>query len=114
MSLNPQLRKKNVMQHKAKIGKTKGGQITKLRSNCEGKKTTYETSSIVCNHLASSADGLIVILNPNEPEYKTDAVKNNFIGFKTLVHSPYDFPEVEAVGMAIDQNIRSYIGIRHS
>ena len=51
-----------------------------------------------------------MILNRNVEEYKTDAVKNNFIGFKTLVHSPYDFPHVEAVGKAMGTNIRSYIG----
>ena len=36
---------------------------------------------------ASSVEGLIVILNPNLPEYKTGAVKNNFFGFKYLVQS---------------------------
>ena len=51
-----------------------------------------------------------MILNPNEPEYKTDASKNNYIGFKYLVHSPYDFPFVAAVGKAMGPNIRSYIG----
>ena len=119
MLLNPQFRKmymkqsrtkRNMKQHKAKIRITNSNEITKLSSNCDGKKTTYKDSSIVCNHLASSVEGLIVILNPNEPEYKTDAVKNNFIGFKTHVHSPFDFPYVEAVGKAMDQNIRSYIG----
>ena len=104
--------KRNIKENKAKIEKTNSHQIAKLKSYCEGKKTTYKNSSIVCNHLASSVEGLIVILNPNEPDYKTNAVKNNFIGFKILVHSPYDFPEVDAVGMAMNQNIRSYIGIR--
>ena len=104
--------KRNFKQQMANIGKINGNQITEPKSNCDDKKTTYKNSSIVCNHLASSVEGLIVVLNPNEPEYKTDAVKNNFVGFKTLVHSPYDFPEVEAVGMAVNQNIRSYIGIR--
>ena len=42
--------------------------------------------------------------------YKTDAVKNNFIGFKYLVHSPYDFPYVDEVGKAMGPNIQSYIG----
>jgi len=119
MWLNPQFRnkyikklriKRNMTQHKATIRKTNNGQITKLKSNCDGKSTTYQGSSIVCNHLASSVEGLIVILNPNVEEYKTDAVKNNFIGFKTLVHSPYDFPYVEAVGKAMGPNIRSYMG----
>ena len=118
-SFNPQFRKmylkrsaikRNITQHKAILRKSKNHQITKLKSNCGGHKVTYQNSSIVCNHLASSVEGLIVILNPNLPEYKTGAVKNNFFGFKYLVHSPYDFPYVEEVGKAIGQNIRSYIG----
>ena len=115
--LNPQLRKKymkrsrskrSIAQHKANIRKTNSSQ---LKSVCEGKEgTTYQDSSIVCNHLASSVKGLRVKLNPNVEEYKTDAVKNNFIGFKYLVHSPYDFPYVETVGKAMGPNIQSYIG----
>ena len=62
-------------------------------------------------HHASSDFGLTVVLNPKAPEY-SNALKNSFTGFKTLVHTPYDFAEVDAVGMAIDQNIRAYIGIR--
>ena len=27
------------------------------------------------------------------------------------MHSPFDFPEVDAIGMAMDKNIRSFIGI---
>merc|ERR1712218_611986 len=114
---NPQIRKKNMKRSrterniKATIRKTNAGQPTQLKSICEGKEgTTYQNSSIVCNHLASSVEGLIVKLNPNVEEYKTDAVKNNFIGFKYLVHSPYDFPYVETVGKAMGPNIQSYIG----
>ena len=115
MLLNPQIRKKfkkksrkirSITQHKANTGKTNSSQ---LKSNCDGKGTTYQNSSIVCNHLASSVEGLRVKLNPNVEEYKTDAVKNNFIGFKYLVHSPYDFPFVEEVGKAMSPNIQSYI-----
>ena len=102
--------KRNITKHKATIRKTKSQQITKLKSNCGGKKRTYQNTSIVCNHLASSVEGLKVVLNPNEQEYKTDAMKNNFIGFKYLVHSPYDFPYVEAVGKAMGPNIQSHIG----
>ena len=118
--LNPQYRRKplkrsimkrNITQHKATIGKTNAEQITQLKSVCEGKEgTSYQKSSIVCNHLASSVEGLRVKLNPNLEEYKTDAVKNNFMGFKYLVHSPYDFPYVEEVGKAMSPSITSYIG----
>ena len=63
------------------------------------------------SHHASADFGLTVVLNPKVPEY-TNALKNSFTGFKTLVHTPYDFAEVDAIGMAIDQNILAYIGIR--
>ena len=102
--------KRNIIQHKAKIGNTNSSQHIQLKSNCEGKGLNYTNSSIVCNHLASSVEGLRVKLNPNVEEYKTNAVKNNFIGFKYLVHSPYDFPYVEAVGKTMGPNIQSYIG----
>ena len=99
--------KRNNTQHKANVRKTNVHELTQLKSNCEGKEgTTYQNSSIVCNHLASSVEGLIVILNPNEPEYKTDAVKSNFIGFKILVHSPYDFLYVEAVNNMLTKNVK--------
>ena len=118
MLLNPQIRKKfkkrsrkirSITQHKASTGRTNSSQPIQLKSNCEGKGLNYTNSSIVCNHLASSVEGLRVKLNPNVEEYKTDAVKNNFIGFKYLVHSPYDFPFVEEVGKAMSPNIQSYI-----
>ena len=120
MLLNPEIRKKfkkrsrrnrNIIQHKTNIEKTNSSQLTKLKSVCEGKEgTSYQDSSIVCNHLASSVEGLRVKLNPNVEEYKTDAAKNNFIGFKYLVHSPYDFPFVEEVGKTMGPSIQSHIG----
>ena len=102
--------KKNITQYKETKGKINNHQLTKLKSNCQGKGITYQNSSIVCNHLASSVQGLRIKLNPNIEEYKTDALKNNFIGFKYLVHYPYDFPYVETVGKAMGPNIQSYIG----
>ena len=78
------------------------------------RKTSTNSASeteLKNSHKASSKYGLKVILNPNEAEY-TDAVKNNYIGFKTLVHTPYNFPEVDAVGMAMDKNVQATVGIR--
>ena len=87
-----------------------------LRSHTHKKTLKTSTNSEDQIHLrnsflASSKYGLIVILNPNEAEY-TDAVKNNYVGFKTLVHTPYNFAEVDAVGMAMDKNIQATVGIR--
>ena len=63
------------------------------------------------SHKASSKYGLTLILNPNEDEY-SEALKNNFVGFKTLVHTPYNFAEVDAVGMAMGKNVQASVGIR--
>ena len=82
-------------------------------SNINLKKTSTKLgqTELEKSHIASSKYGLTVILNPNEPEY-SDALKNNYIGFKTLVHTPYNFAEVDAVGMAIDKNVQASVGIR--
>ena len=80
--------------------------------NC--RKTSSKPNGVSLlrhSHLASSKYGLTVVLNPNEAEY-TDAHKNNYVGFKTLVHTPYNFAEVDAVGMAMDKNIAATVGIR--
>ena len=42
----------------------------------------------------------------------TNALKNNYIGFKTLVHTPYNFAEVDAVGLAINKNVQMTVAIR--
>ena len=88
----------SVMTSKATVRKTSNSKST---GPTQLKKT----------HHASSDFGLTVVLNPKVPEY-SNALKNSFTGFKTLVHTPYDFAEVDAIGMAIDQNIHAYIGIR--
>ena len=81
--------------------------LVKKTSSAESKYPTQLRKS----HYADFKFGLTVVLNPNEPEYG-GALKNSYTGFKTLVHTPYDFAEVDAIGMAIDQNIQSFIGIR--
>ena len=83
-------------------------------SNSLMRKTSIKSNDqteLRNSHKASSKYGLTVILNPNEEEY-TEALKNNFVGFKTLVHTPYNFPEVDAVGMAMDKNVQATVGIR--
>ena len=83
-------------------------------SNSVLRKTSIKSNSqteLRNSAVASSKYGLTVILNPNEAEY-TDALKNNYIGFKTLVHTPYNFAEVDAVGMAMGKNVQATVGIR--
>ena len=82
----------------------------KKKSSVQSKKFKKQ-SELKRSHEANSKFGLTVVLNPDEEEYGK-ALKNSFTGFKTLVHTPYDFAEVDAIGMAIDKNIQSYIGIR--
>ena len=42
-----------------------------------------------------------MVLYPNEEEYG-ETVMNNYLGFKALVHSPFDFPEVGGKGLAVE------------
>ena len=52
-----------------------------------------------------------VFINPKEDEY-ADSIKNNYVGFRALVHSPYDFAEVDAKGLSIGINEEKFIAIR--
>ena len=52
-------------------------------------------------NVANSMLGLSVVLYPNEGEY-SGVVMNNYVGFKALVHSPFDFVEVGGKGFAVE------------
>ena len=52
-------------------------------------------------NVANSMLGLSVVLYPNEGEY-SGVVMNNYVGFKALVHSPFDFAEVGGKGFAVE------------
>ena len=102
----------------AYIQHMKSLRIQKVSRKTSGQTIVRKTKSnsntptkLKYSHIASSKFGLSVLLNTNEAEYG-NALKNNFVGFKILVHTPYDFAEVDGIGMAMDQNIQSYIGIR--
>ena len=60
-------------------------------------------------NLAYSPLGLTVALFPNPNDYGK-VVMNNFYGFKALVHSPYEFPEVSGKGFLVDNNQEILIG----
>ena len=116
ISLNPITTQKSFAQYKKKFKKTKRSQVHKRSKHSEPilRKTSANTHSeteLRNSPVASSKYGLTVVLNPKEDEY-TDALENNYIGFKTLVHTPYNFPEVDAVGMAMDKNVLATVGIR--
>ena len=93
--------RKSIHQHRRKSQSHKMFKSSKKSILRASTKPNSQTKLKHSYH-ASSKFGLTVILNPNEAEY-TDALKNNFIGFKTLVHTPYNFPEVDAVGMAMEK-----------
>ena len=82
-----------------------------LKKKSVHSKNKKNQSELKKSYEANSKFGLTVVLNPDEAEYGK-ALKNSFTGFKTLVHTPYDFAEVDAIGMAIDKNIQTFIGIR--
>ena len=101
--------------HIQNMKKLKGQKISR-KTSCQmvirkTKSNSNTPTKLKYSHIASSKFGLSVLLNTNEAEYG-NALKNNFVGFKILVHTPYDFAEVDGIGMAMDQNIQSYIGIR--
>ena len=99
--------RKSIRQHKRKSQNRRMFKLSKSILRASTKPNSKPQHS----HTASSRYGLTVILNPKEAEY-TNALKNNFVGFKTLVHTPYNFPEVDAVGMAMDKNVQATVGIR--
>ena len=76
----------------------------KRKVNAAAKKPTKLKRS----NAANSRLGLSVLLYPDEDNYG-DSVLNNFVGFKVLVHSPFDFAEVAAKGFIVDKNVESFI-----
>ena len=69
-------------------------------SSTSGKKAKTPTI-LKRTNAANSLLGLSVVLYPNEEEYG-ETVMNNYLGFKALVHSPFDFPEVGGKGLAVE------------
>jgi amiloride-sensitive sodium channel len=54
--------------------------------------------------------GLTVFLYPDAYSYD-DADVNNYVGFKVLVHSPYDFAEVAGKGFSIGKTKEAFIAV---
>ena len=78
----------------------------KRRVNAKKKKP--EPTKLKRSNAANSRLGLTVLLYPDPDNYGESAL-NNFVGFKVLVHSPYDFAEVAAKGFVIDEHVESFI-----
>ena len=74
----------------------------------EGKKNT---TKIRRTNVANSKLGLTVVLNPDEKNYK-GIIKNNYRGFRALVHGPLDFAEVSGKGFPIGKGEEVFVGIQ--
>ena len=76
--------------------------------NETAKKKVVQPTKLKRINAATSKLGLSVLLHPDEDNYE-DASLNNFVGFKVLVHSPYDFARVAAKGFTIDTKVEAFI-----
>ena len=61
-------------------------------------------------NVANSMLGLSLVLYPNTRQYGS-VVMNGFKGFKGLIHSAKDFPEVGGKGFAIGSGKEVFVGI---
>ena len=86
---------------------------TNSTSKKKKKDTPLRRSNSASTHL-----GLTIVLKSDFSSYAYDYSAtehpyshNDFIGFRVLVHSPYDFPEVSGKGFAVGSGNVAYIGI---
>ena len=79
-------------------------------SSSGNKQTKKKKSELRKTNAANSLLGLTVVLYANRKQY-SEVVMNNFFGFKVLVHSPYDFPEVGAKGFAVGEKVEAFVAV---
>ena len=58
---------------------------------------------------ANAQLGLSILLYPDTQNYAMGM--NNFHGFRVLVHSPYNFPEVSGKGFAIPSKKEAFLAV---
>ena len=58
---------------------------------------------------ANAQLGLTILLYPDTQNYAMGM--NNFYGFRVLVHSPYNFPEVSGKGFAIPSKKEAFLAV---
>ena len=75
------------------------------------KKKKKEPKKLKRSNSANVELGLSVLLFPDKDNYGL-SVMNNYVGFRVLVHSPYDFADVAAKGFVVDKNMESFIAGR--
>ncbi|TRY68216.1 hypothetical protein TCAL_16470 [Tigriopus californicus] len=87
-------------------GRIKRSTPSKINSLTKPKKAAKKLRR---SNSASTLTGLSVVLNPKARQYFIS--KDNFIGYRVLVHSPYSFAEVAGKGFAVGQNREVFIGV---
>ena len=58
---------------------------------------------------ANTQLGLTILLDPDILNYWVS--ENNFVGFRVLVHHPYEYPEVRGRGFAISKGKEAFLGV---
>ena len=69
-----------------------------------------QKENLKTTNVANSMLGLSLVLYPNTRQYGS-VVMNGFKGFKALIHSAKDFPEVGGKGFAIGSGKEVFVGI---
>ena len=77
----------------------------------EEKEEEKQKTKIKRTNVADSKLGLTVVLYPDDRNYN-GIMKNNYRGFRALVHGPLDFAEVVGKGFPIGKGEEVFVGIR--
>ena len=80
------------------------------KSHASSGKKKKKKDELRKTNAANSLLGLTVVLYANREQY-SEVTMNNFFGFKVLVHSPYDFPEVGAKGFAVGEKKEAFVAV---
>ena len=100
-------KKRQTSKMKRSLRKIKKSPASSSNGNKQKKKKKDELRK---TNAANSLLGLTVVLYANRKQY-SEVVMNNFFGFKVLVHSPYDFPEVGAKGFAVGEKVEAFVAV---
>ena len=79
-----------------------------IKDNEEGNKIK---TKIRRTNVAHSELGLTVVLYPDDKNYR-GIIKNNYRGFRALVHGPLEFAEVAGKGFSIGKGEEAFVGIK--
>ena len=84
---------------------------SKVKEETSTSEQIMNKTKIRRTNVAHSKLGLTVVLYPDDKNYK-GIIKNNYRGFKALVHSPLEFAEVAGKGFAIGKGEEVFVGIK--